>query len=97
MAEYAVEVEVYLKGKQVEVKQRQPELNYNNLVGRFLRGSTRFPRYSLGDLDEVEILVNLFYRDFYNVLGTDVGAEEGGLKIEGWPSQEVDQGAEDLS
>ncbi len=97
MAEYAVEVEIYVRGDQVEVKQRQPELDYNNLVGRFLRGSTRFPRYSLGDLDEVQNLLNLFYRDFYNVLGKDVGAEEGGLKIEGLPSQEVDQGAEDLS
>lgn len=97
MAEYAAEVEIYVKGNQVKVRQRQPELYYNDVVGRFRRGSTRFPRYSLGDLDEVQNLLNLFYRDFYNVLGTDVDAEEGALKIEGWPSQEVDQGAEDPS
>ena len=97
MAEYAVEVEIYVKGNQVKVRQRQPELYYKDLVGRFRRGSTRFPRYSLGGLNEVQNLLNLFYRDFYNILGTDIGAEEGALKIEGWPSQEVDQGAEDPS
>ena len=97
MAEYAVEVEIYVKGNQVEVKQRQPDRHFNDVVGKFRRGSTRFPRYSLGNLDEVQNLLSLFYRDFYNVLGKDVGAEEGALKIEGWPSQEVDQGAEDLS
>ncbi len=37
----------------------------------------KFPRYSLGDTDEVLRLLILFKRDFWNSFGRDLDADEG--------------------
>ena len=46
----------------------------------------KFPRYPLGDSDEIPKLLAWFYRDFWNSLGKDVGSEESVFRIEGWPT-----------
>ena len=48
-------------------------------------GPILFPRYSLGDPDEILNLLASFHRDFWNSLGSDVGAEEGKFSIQDWP------------
>ena len=81
MAEYAVEVEINVRGAPAIV----PGNNYF-ILGKLDPGTIQFPRYSLGDSDEGNYLLNLFYRDFLNSLGKDVGPEEDTLKIPDWPS-----------
>ena len=91
MAEYAVEMEICARGPGVKVA--NPGNNYRlPWPGLLAEGSTKFPRYSLGNTDEVVRLLNLFERDFWNSFGKDIGADEGVLKIENWPEQEPDQG-----
>ena len=85
MAEYAIEVETYVQGG--DARPMSPTERY--LPEDILSiGATKFPRYSLGGRDEIPHLVNLFYRDFWNHLGRDIGDEEDSLTIQGWPSQE---------
>ncbi|MDE0031788.1 MAG: ATP-binding protein [Deltaproteobacteria bacterium] len=48
--------------------------------------STRFPSYSLADSEEIPRLVNLFWRDFWNAVGQDIGAEAGTLSMTDWPN-----------
>ena len=44
----------------------------------------KFPRYSLGDPEEISDLVALFYRDFWNSLGKDIDTGEFTFEIQGW-------------
>ena len=86
MAEYAAEVELCVQGPNVKVA--NPGDSPRSLwLGP---GSTKFPRYSLGSIDEFSHLVKLFRRDFWNSFGKDVGADEGVLEIEDWPGTESD-------
>ena len=87
-AEYALEVEVISIGGPVMVFDPNSEQRY--LYTRlapptFQPGPTAFPRCPLGSPDEIPALLALFYRDFWNSLGKDVGAEEGKFSIQGWP------------
>jgi len=91
MAEYAIEIEIFARGSGVKVVNPG---NNNRLpwLGLLTEGSMKFPRYSLGDTDEVLRLLILFKRDFWNSLGRELDADEGVLKIENWPDQEPDYG-----
>ena len=81
VAEYAVEVEINVRGVSAIV----PWYNYLIPPGKLAPGTITFPHYSLGNSDEVHHLLNLFYRDFLNSLGKDIGPEEA-LEIPNWPS-----------
>ena len=76
-AEYALEVEMIAIGGPVVVPSHNP---YNPPT--FQPGSTTFPQYSLGDPDEIPDLLISFYRDFWNFLRKDVGAEDGMFSIQ---------------
>ncbi len=82
MAEYAVEVEIHVRGVPAIV----PWNKYRISSGKLAPGMITFPRYSLGDSDEGNDLLNLFYRDFLNSLGQDIGTEENPLAIPNWSS-----------
>ena len=81
VAEYAVEVEIYVKGVPAIVPS-----NFISPLGKLDPDAIQFPRYSLGDSNEGNDLLNLFYRDFLNYLGQDIGTEENPLAIPNWPS-----------
>lgn len=83
MAEYAIEVETYVRGRDARLMSPTEHYLPANISGL---GATKFPRYPMGNRDEIARLLNLFYRDFWNNLGTDIGDESGELVIEGWPS-----------
>ncbi len=80
IAEYAVEVEIHVKGVPAIV----PWNRYRISSGKLAPGTITFPRYSLGDSNESNDLLNLFYRDFLNSLGQDIGPEENPLAIPDW-------------
>ena len=82
IAEYAVEVEIHVKGVPAIV----PWNRYRISSGKLAPGTITFPRYSLGDSNEGNDLLNLFYRDFLNSLGQDIGPEENPLAIPNWPN-----------
>ena len=82
IAEYAVEVEIHVKGVPAIV----PWNKYRISSGKLAPGTITFPRYSLGDSNEGNDLLNLFYRDFLNSLGQDIGPEENPLAIPNWPN-----------
>ena len=81
-AEYAVEVEIHVRGVPAIV------LNDNNYfrLGKLDPDTIPFPRYPLDDSNEGNDLLNLFYRDFLNYLGRDIDNEENELEIPNWPS-----------
>ncbi|MYB55660.1 MAG: ATP-binding protein [Gemmatimonadetes bacterium] len=82
MAEYAVEVEIHVRGVPAIV----PWNKYRISSGKLAPGMITFPHYSLGDSDEGNDLLNLFYRDFLNSFGKDIGPEENELEIPDWTS-----------
>ena len=86
-AEYAIEVEICIIGRTARLM--LPAYASSPETPEELRqGSTTFPRYSLGDRDEISDLLNLFYRDFWNHMGADIDAETDTLVIEGWPNED---------
>ena len=92
MSEYALEVEICARGPNVKVA--NPCNNYQlPWLGVLAADSTKFPRYSLGNTDEVIRLLSQFKRDFWNSFGNDIGGDESVLNIENWPEQGSDQGA----
>lgn len=73
--EYAIEGEIRVIGT--------PAVVSADINSPILRNPTilkpdcvKFPRYSLGDPEEISDLVALFYRDFKNSLGEDISTEE---------------------
>ena len=81
MAEYAVEVEIYVRGIPVAVSWS----HRHGSLGELAPSTIKFPHYSLGDPNEGNDLLNLFYRDFWNSFGQDLGTEEDTLQIPNWP------------
>ena len=75
-AEYALQVEIRVLGGDVSIMRY-----WNSPLGTFQPGSKRFPKYSLGDSDEIPALVALFERDFWNSFEADFSTEQGILKI----------------
>lgn len=92
MAEYAIEIEICARGPNVKVANSG---NNHRLpwLGVLAADPTKFPRYSMGNTDEVIRLLGLFRRDFWNSFGNDIGGDESVFKIENWPEQGSDQGA----
>ena len=84
MAEYALDVEIRAISGAVNVGTHGPR-HYRDELSL---GSTSFPRYSLGNSEEIPSLVNLFWRDFWHAVGRDIGVEENTLSIENWPRQQ---------
>ena len=93
LAEYAVEVEISVKGVEAIV----PRGGIAPPLGKFNLGQTDFPLYSLGDIADVPNLLNLFHRDFYNSIGRDFEFEQAQITIEGWPIEISETDAEDPS
>ncbi len=83
IAEYAVEVEINVRGVPAIVPRKD---DYPMPLGKLAPGTIQFPRYSFGDSNEGNYLLNLFYRDFLNSFGQDVGTEEDTLAIPNWTS-----------
>ena len=77
-AEYAIEAEIYITGDDLEVV-----ANRHYLLGTLDPGSTKLPRYTLGNTDEIIELLSLFHRDFWNSFGRDINDEENVLEISG--------------
>ena len=86
-AEYALEVEIYVKGGPVSVKRGYVlPLDMDSEKGKLQPGSTKFPKYPLGDGHKIPELLTLFHRDFWHSLGKGVGPREPAFRIEGWPA-----------
>ena len=93
MAEYAVDAELYIRGDGVNVDvYGDHSLFVPNSSADSMSSSIRYPgellggpRYSLGERNEITDLIGIFYRDFWNSIGQDVGDSELNFVIEGWP------------
>ena len=93
--EYAVDVEIHSFGRPATVltgnagpSWRQSSPRRPRVVetsGRLKQGLTKFPRYSLSDVNEVPSLLESFNCDFWNSIGLDVGDAECKLAIPDWP------------
>ena len=83
--EYALEAEIIAKGGSVVVSNPELYRFATNDARELQSGPILFPKYSLGDPDEIPNHLGSFHRDFWNSLGSDVGSEEGQFSIQGWP------------
>lgn len=79
-AEYAIDVEIVSKVRPCEVIATTTD--DGQLLGRLEPGSTHFPRYPLGDAEQLPQLLEVFERDFLNACGRDLAAQQGNLTIE---------------
>ena len=87
MAEYAIEVEIHVLGRPANLvlPRRFGSVVSSNGIDP---GSILFPRYSLGDANEVPRLLGLLERDFWNHMSKDIDDEDGKLEIEDWASDD---------
>ena len=87
MAEYAIEVEIHVLGRPANLvlPRRFGSVVSSNGIDP---GSILFPRYSLGDANEVPRLLGLLERDFWNHMSKDIDDEDGKLEIEDWESDD---------
>ena len=85
-AEYALEVEIIARGEAVMVYNPHSSSHLISRFGppKFRPGPTTFPRYPLGTPDEIPEFLTLFHRDFWNSLGSDVGADKSTFSIQDW-------------
>ena len=83
-AEYAIEGEIRVIGTPAVVADNA---NYPILGNATILepDSVEFPRYSLGDCNEISDLIALFYRDFRNSLSKDIDTEGFAFAIKDWP------------
>ena len=85
-AEYALEFEVISIGGSVVVS--DPNSDHHHFARHdpptLQPGTTKFPKYPLGNPTGIPDLLAEFYRDFRNSLGSDVGAAEGKFSIQDW-------------
>ena len=81
--EYAIEGEIRGIGTPavVAADTNSPILRYPTILKP---GCVKFPRYSLGNPEEISELIALFYRDFWNSLGKDIDTGEFTFEIQGW-------------
>ena len=75
-AEYALEVEICVKGGPVQIESGSYE------EGTLQPNVTLFPRYSLGSPDESNKLLGLFDRDFQNAYGEEILDDQGTYVIQ---------------
>ena len=82
MMEYAIEIEICARREAILM------INARSIIplGSIVAGSKRFPKYSFGSPDEALSLLSLFRRDFWNLLGQDIGDSEDELVIKDWPT-----------
>ena len=73
-AEFAIEVELYIRDDNMPV--RIDDLN-GFQAGSLQDGRIKYPRYSLGESDEIPKLISLFERDFWDSIGITFGGYEG--------------------
>ena len=83
-AEYALEVEVITIGGPVVASNDYRHDLDPFAPPTFQPGRMPFPRYLLANSDEIPDLLILFHRDFWNSLGSDVGADEVRFSIQDW-------------
>ena len=79
MSEYAIDVEIVAKVRPCEVIYATTD--GKQVLGRLEPGSTPFPRYALGDTEQLPQLLEVFERDFLNACGTDLASQQGNLAI----------------
>ena len=84
-SEYALEVEIIAMGGQVGVYANpdSPHL-YRSGPPALQPGTTKFPKYSLGNPTGIPDLLAVFYRDFWNSLGRDPGDGPHTFSIQDW-------------
>ena len=91
--EYALDVEICVKGKELSVaigyRASRSVLFPGEEHGKLREGQVRFPRYSLSDPGDILLLITAFERDFWNLLGKDFEssnfswkAKDGGYRLE---------------
>ena len=80
ISEYAVDVEIVVKDRPCVVI--DVTTDGKQVSGRIEPGSTPFPRYALGDAEQLPRLLEVFERDFLNSRGTDLPERQGMLSIE---------------
>ena len=97
-AEYAVDVELNVRGDDVPVRdygdirwRGQDTLWAPRALGSLNPGSVKYPgeligepRYALGEQDEIPDLIAMFERDLWNSIGVDVGQGQRSFVIEDW-------------
>lgn len=81
-AEYALEAEICVIGSEIKVFLDD---GGNNGLGELQPGSRTFPRYPLGDSNNIPEFLAWFERDFWNYLEQDIGPDENNLRIQDWP------------
>ena len=81
-AEYALEVEILVRGNAIEVYDFPRYSSRDFPI--FPPGQRVFPRYSLGDSSSIPDLLTLFYRDFWNSLGEDGDTAGITFMIQDW-------------
>ena len=82
-AEYVLEAEIRAIGSPVGII--DDDRLINTAYATILQpGLIKFPRYSLGNPEEISELIALFYRDFWNSLGKDIDTGEFTFEIKGW-------------
>ena len=80
-AEYALEVEIRILRDVIQITRDSGPAGHLSL-GTLQLGSIKFPRYSLGDLDEIPALLAWFERDFWNSFHKDLSTAQGTLEIQ---------------
>ena len=84
-AEYALEVEMIAMGGQVGVYDNPDSTHlYRSGAPTLQPGTTKFPKYSLGNPTGIPDLLAGFYRDFWNSLGEDPGDGPHTFSIQDW-------------
>ena len=85
-AEYALEVEICAIGGPLVVSNSDRHLHVTDDPPELPPGTSTFPRYPIGDPDEIPDLISLFNRDLWNSVGEEFGARNALFVIEGWSS-----------
>ena len=83
--EYAIEGEICVIGTPAVVAANGSSSPILQDATILKPGSVEFPRYSLGNPEEISGLIALFYRDFRNSLGKDIDTGEFTFAIKDWP------------
>ncbi len=82
-SEYAVDVELHIPGDRVWVQGYGP---FNQLwpdeMAVLESGPMKYPRYSLGDAEEIPVLITRFERDFWNSAGKEIPQDKHSFVIE---------------
>ncbi|MXV73886.1 ATP-binding protein [Candidatus Poribacteria bacterium] len=82
-AEYVLDAEIRAIGNSAYITSNNRHID--TMYPTILQPSLiEFPRYSLGNPEEISELIGLFYRDFWNSLGKDIDTGEFTFEVKGW-------------